>query len=42
MEEGWAFLLESTTEYDQKQLEGWRDDLNNLLVFVSSYLCGMS
>ncbi|KIP08360.1 hypothetical protein PHLGIDRAFT_88361, partial [Phlebiopsis gigantea 11061_1 CR5-6] len=35
--EGWSFLLESTKEYDQKQLEGWRDDLNNLLVFAGLF-----
>ncbi|KIP08365.1 hypothetical protein PHLGIDRAFT_55188, partial [Phlebiopsis gigantea 11061_1 CR5-6] len=30
----WEFLLNSMREYDQKQLEGWKDELDSLLVFA--------
>lgn len=32
---GWEFLLASAQDYDKEKVEGWKDDLNNLLVFVS-------
>ena len=32
--EGWTFLLDSAREYDQDKLDGWKSDLDNLLVFV--------
>lgn len=33
-EEGWSFLLDSARGYDQEKLDGWKSDLDNLLVFV--------
>lgn len=34
--EGWKFLWDSEKEFDQQMIDGWKDELNNLLVFVSS------
>lgn len=33
-EDGWTFLLNTAREYDHEKIDGWKDDLNNLLVFV--------
>lgn len=34
--EGWNFLWNSYLDYDQETMDKWKDELNNLLVFVRS------
>jgi hypothetical protein len=34
-EDGWQKCVETMKDYDEKLLKGWRDELSNLLVFVS-------
>lgn len=34
--EGWNFLWNAYLEYDQETMDKWKDELNNLLVFVRS------
>ncbi|KIP01900.1 hypothetical protein PHLGIDRAFT_96573, partial [Phlebiopsis gigantea 11061_1 CR5-6] len=36
-EEGWSFLLDSARGYDQEKLDGWKSDLDNLLVFAALF-----
>lgn len=35
MVEGWSFLLQEALDSDKQNVERWKDELNNLLVFVS-------
>jgi hypothetical protein len=34
-EDGWQKCVETMKDHDEKLLKGWRDELSNLLVFVS-------
>lgn len=31
---GWEKVVKTMTEYDEKRVEGWKDELSNLLIFV--------
>lgn len=32
--EAWKHVIETMAEYDEKMVAGWKDELNNLLIFV--------
>ncbi len=34
--QSWGVVLDGMTQYDEKLVGDWKDDLNNLLVFVCS------
>lgn len=34
--EGWATCLKVMTEYDGKMIKGWKEEMDGLLIFVSS------
>ena len=37
-EETWKIVLDQMTARDKETIDGWKDELNSLLIFVSVHL----